>query len=482
MIRGALSGLLVGALRRRGAAFGPGSGVGGGPSTSLDLNFIAMAASGVLDPRITFSRGSLATLTDSAGNVAYAPHNLLTYSQAMANVNWVKYNATVTGNAAIAPDGTMTACHLAEDSSTNQHFIDIPALTTGDSVYSFYAKAGARTFAYAYVGTTSAGIFFNLSNGTTGSNYIAAPAASIITSVGNGWYRCSIRVTAGTGSPRIGVSIIDGSSSYAGDGTSGIYIWGAQLNVGPLQPYYPTTSAAYHGPRFTYDPITHAPLGLLIEEQRTNLALYSGGIGGTGWTTSGALTVTANAVAGPTGGTTATRIQTTGSASVYQNVTVAASTAYTFTLYAKNNSGTKAEYSVYDVTHATNIYAETSYLSSINGSTWTRVTVAFTTPAGCVSVNIYPIRATGSGVDLYLDCAQLEAGAFATSYIPTTSATVTRAADSATMTASRVSAAIHRSMRTAWITTCAGRGAARNALQSCGTRVTGRPAMRARWG
>ena len=67
-----------------------------GDRTSLNLNFQTATS---LDPRITFSRTSNATLVGSNGLIQYAPHNLLTYSEQFDNAAWVKTNATIAANA-----------------------------------------------------------------------------------------------------------------------------------------------------------------------------------------------------------------------------------------------------------------------------------------------------------------------------------------------------------------------------------------------
>ena len=97
-----------------GGASGLIDGFGGADpyaGASLYLNFLDP----VLDSRITFSRGTNATLIDSTGRLTYAPNNLFTFSQEFDNAAWGKTNAgtallpVVTANAGTAPDGTTTA-------------------------------------------------------------------------------------------------------------------------------------------------------------------------------------------------------------------------------------------------------------------------------------------------------------------------------------------------------------------------------------
>jgi hypothetical protein len=189
--------------------------------------------------------------------------------------------------------------------------------------------------------------------------------------------------------------------------------------------------------RFDHDPDTLEPLGLLIEEARTNLCLQSGQIGYTSpgpWLIGGGITIALNNIVAPDGTLTGTKDTGTGTGSfVRQLCPVTASTAYTFSFWAKKGTATDIRYAVYDATNAAYIVPNsTNYFSQLNGDEWTRISVKFTTPAGCISVGIYPDNNSSFGAGTsYLWGAQLELGKDATSYIPTTTATATRTGDRA---------------------------------------------------
>lgn len=210
-------------------------------------------------------------------------------------------------------------------------------------------------------------------------------------------------------------SILDSRIAFTRS-TTGTYF----DNTGALQ------TAAIDTARFDHDPVTLAAKGLLIEEARTNLALRSADLSNATWT-KGSTTVSGEEIT-----------QTAPNAEVYQTVTVTASTTYTFSFWAKRGTATDLKYCVYNNSGATFPVADTSYYSQINSSTWTRVAVTFTTPVGCTSIRIYPTRSGGNGT-ASIRRLQLEAGAFATSYIPTAGSTVNRAADIASMTGSNFS-------------------------------------------
>lgn len=196
-------------------------------------------------------------------------------------------------------------------------------------------------------------------------------------------------------------------------------------------------TAAINEARFTHDPVSGEPLGLLVEERRTNLLLRSEEFDNAYWV-KGGLSVTANQDVAPDGTQTADRITISASGhSVYAFVTVTASTTYTLSFYAKRGTATAATYSVInDSAGGANIIAPTSYYSQLSATRWTRVSVTFTTPAGCTSIGVYPLRDSGvSSGTMFLWGAMLEAGSGATSYIKNvdTAAGVTRSADLASL-------------------------------------------------
>ena len=206
---------------------------------------------------------------------------------------------------------------------------------------------------------------------------------------------------------------------------------------------YVTTAVANEA-RFDYDPTTLAAKGLLIEGQGINLLLQSNNLSTTSgdWVSNSFTRTTPTAVS-PTGNSeTVSLISGVGSFRC-NTVFVTASTAYTFSFWAKNNGGTKAHYRVWNATAGSSIVDYTSpsasYFSQISDSVWTRVSVSFTTPVGCTSVYVYPISEDASGANLYLWGAQLELGSAASSYIPTTTAQVTRNPDLALMTSTNFS-------------------------------------------
>lgn len=245
------------------------------PSFSLDFT----AAS--LDPRITFTRAlATATRVDASGFIEtvaadtprfdYDPvtlacrgllleearTNTLRYSSDYTQSVWTKTGWTTTTSAGAAPDGTSTAQLATETTAANsRHYAtQSVSLTTGTTyTASFYAKSNGKTFVQiGFYGATSTGnadkvAAFNLS---TLARNAASGVTTTITSVGNGWYRCSATyTTVGSGTTIIGFGSANNLYAfwdiYTGNGTSGVFIWGAQLEVGDrATSYIPTTTTA----------------------------------------------------------------------------------------------------------------------------------------------------------------------------------------------------------------------------------------------
>jgi hypothetical protein len=198
------------------------------------------------------------------------------------------------------------------------------------------------------------------------------------------------------------------------------------------------TAATNNQPRFDYNPVTLVCNGLLIEEQRTNLLLRSEQFDNVLWQ-KGGVTLTANSVIAPDGTLTADTFNATSGLNAILNavpVTVASGTAYTFSFYALRGTAPVLTYSVRDATNSVNIIASVNYYNQTSSSTWARISVTFTTPATCTSVQVYPLRDSLATGTFSLWGAQLEAGSFATSYIPTINAALTRNADVAVITGS----------------------------------------------
>ena len=409
--------------------------------------------------------------------------NIISSSNIFDNTGyWQQVASTPIPNSTTAPDGTNTAYLLRESATLNNgHFIQaIPTWQSGNRyTYSIYAKAATKIYLFLLIGSGAIpgqqNATFNLSTGATSGVNTANGTTAAMTNVGNGWWRCSITTPAATssGTSTIWTSLIDATGTtinYTGDGTSGIYIWGAQVESGSTATIYQDISAAgtlaasklstrttvnsvYASG--TFDEVTFNPTSGVKE----NLFFSTQTLSNTSvWTTSAATMFTANTVA-PDNTMTGIFLQETtagpsghdllNSASSVKNL--ALNTPYTFSVYAKSAQRTAFQmvlqswttfdrYYAYNFNLATGTSAfafSTANSTAVGGSSITSVgngwyrcsingitlnSVSDTTVAGILhlanatSVTSY----VGDGSSgMYFWGPQLEAGTVATIYEPT---------------------------------------------------------------
>ena len=251
---------------------------------TLDLNFAAVKK---LDPRITYYRTGPASFVNEFGKVVLvgdnAPRfdhdpttreckgllmevtrtNQMIYSSDITtdvsqNTGYSVSNGTVTGDQTTAPDGTTTADQFACDTSNNLHRVSI-YFTSGQisnsTAYTFsvFVKANGYDKLHIRYGGYNAdnhGLGYDLSDGTTfagkfdGTSSLSAVTSSSMIAYPNGWYRCTFTFTtasdAASGSAGIFyyVSNSESTTNFAGDGSSGMYFWGAQMEVGNFPTSY----------------------------------------------------------------------------------------------------------------------------------------------------------------------------------------------------------------------------------------------------
>jgi hypothetical protein len=460
---------------------------------SLILDF---ANSKALDPRITFARASTATYYDGITS-AVAEQNLMLQSQTFNNAAWAASGSSLSSTIQTAPDATSTATTLLASATTSAHSIGdtFTSYAPGTYTFSAYLQQGTSTFASLYLssgGASNAICTVNLSTGAvtkTANNSNITYVSSAITSSTGTWYRVSLTVTlTATVSLVPGIQINSSSTpTYATNnapeqwtaaGTETINIWGAQLEQrSAVTAYTPTTTqsitnyipvlqtAAVNAPRFDNNPITIESLGLLIEESRINLTTYSADFSNAAWTKTRTSAVS-NIIVGPDGTQSGTKEVEDTSAGTHTisragSISLAASTAYTCSLYLKAGERTIAQVraSLGGSNYSVEMNLTTGAISSIAGEIpttfsatsvgngWYRVVLTGTsagTTVGDIVIRLCSAAGTnsytGDGYSgLFIWGAQLEAGTFATSYIPTVTTQVTRAADSASMTGTNFS-------------------------------------------
>jgi hypothetical protein len=191
------------------------------------------------------------TTSESLGLLIEESRTNLCLQSENFTTTWSSANqVSITSNTIVAPDGTLTGDKLIADATSNVHFV---VQNTGSIsapwTFSCYAKAGEYSrvgFSYSNTGY----VFFNLTTGAQEGVVGGAITGTSITSVGNGWYRISFTSTSTASGANIGIYLFNGAYSsgiptFTGNGFSGAYIWGAQLESASFATsYIPTTSAA----------------------------------------------------------------------------------------------------------------------------------------------------------------------------------------------------------------------------------------------
>ena len=416
------------------------------------------------------------------------PKNLAGFTEDFSGTGWTRVGLLANGSGSVANaianpiNGLQTADLTVEDTSTGNHALYRPFTSVANTPYlwSVYVKPAGRTFVQfaAYATALLHIVEFDLTGSGT---YItrSGSGTAAITALSGGWYRISTIATAtGSGTAYWQLSMCNPANtvSYTGDGTSGIYLWGAQISdTASLDTYSPVygaavTSAAYYGPRRDFNGSTLACNGLLVEELRTNSGSLSNAFTTAPWQTAGTVASAQN-ITGPDGAANSAWTLTDNDAasicSFYRALGVANdSVAYSVSAFIKKTSGATtfpalninilggsvgvlAAYALNTNTGvataaSTNETASSAVvqdaggfwrlcISTANNSTGNTVAYYGINPA--VNTNggsTFVASTTGSAVFYGF---QIEAGAFATSYIPTEATSATRTADTASVSA-----------------------------------------------
>jgi hypothetical protein len=423
----------------------------------------------IQSPSVFTSRASSGTYVGGNGLIQTAVTNLLLQSEDFSTT-WANTDSTEASNVETAPNGTLTADKLIPDVgvTSGQFRQDVSKAATATtytcSVYGKAAEFNRFSIRVEHNGSTGnrADVGFSLSDGSVVSAAAAlgtfSGASATVTSVGAGWYRFTLSFTSST-ETSIRVRLFGFDSSLPCNGTSGIYLWGAQLEqASTVGEYIPTTSTINSAARYDHDPISLIGKGLLLEEARTNLVLRSEEFDNASWLKTNS-TVTADGAISPDGTMDAYKIVSNSAllGFIVQSVSQTTATSYTWSVFAKAGeysfcqlritgtvvpSITRAYFNLATGTTTRTTNCTASITAFGNG--WYKCSITYTTiSAATASPRFYgqvddadTVSDGTSGI--YIWGAQMEAGAFATSYIPTTTATVTRAADISTSVATSV--------------------------------------------
>jgi hypothetical protein len=202
----------------------------------------ALVVSGIAGPCLDHSQ-----LTGAPLGLRYegSRTNLVLESNAF-NLTWTQSNASITANSATSPDGANDAWLLAENTTatvthqTSQVFVALVGTTYSFTAYVKQQNRSATQFQY-YDGVKNAFPNFNLANCSViaANNGLSVSASAVI----NGFCKLSFSAVASTTAAAVYLyPVLSGTAQYAGTVGSGIYVYGAQVEVGSFSSSYIQTS------------------------------------------------------------------------------------------------------------------------------------------------------------------------------------------------------------------------------------------------
>jgi hypothetical protein len=383
---------------------------------------------------LDFVRASTKTKVNSQGFIEDLPYNLVSYSEQFQNGYWNKANSTILSTNNLAPNGTNTASRINMPLNNNQSQVfNVIQLEPGTYTTSMWIRlvSGNANFSFG---------FYDAPSGKTQSIVLTSS-----------WQMFTVTKT------------ISNSSStrtcwvYSTSADNVIEVWGGQTIKGSVEkPYFPTTN------RLNVPSIDYTGGGcpsILLEPQRTNLALYSEDIGNTIYNKGNCFVSSVNNVA-PTGNLNANNITSNNTVDAQSRLIVVQSFSagknYSASFFIKkinsNNIyvelGSAFMYVNLDTLTTSSSGAFNSNFTYLNSSVkgfingWVLVHISVT----CNVSNTYQFRPlhlllsdnnnltlpANSNISYGFYGLQLEEGSFATSYIPTQASAVTRIADSFT--------------------------------------------------
>lgn len=182
----------------------------------------------------------------------YARTNLALRSQEFDNSYWSKTLTTAQADVVLAPDGTLTADKVIEETSSGNHLVSRSIAGLPDTSYTWtvFLKAGERSYARVQIGSFASQVASNAINIDllTGAFNATDMSRSEVERLPDGWFRVSTTVTTISASvnltPAVYLCNSFGVVSYAGDGSSGLYVWGGDYKQSPIASSYIPTSAA----------------------------------------------------------------------------------------------------------------------------------------------------------------------------------------------------------------------------------------------
>lgn len=447
-----------------------GTGDNPGLVPTLGLNFLV----DYLTPAVSFSRASNATMFDSLGRLVWAPHNLLANSAMVGAVvpstpptNWILVSSANIAVSLVEAEPNRIVVRFTGTAGGSAEYPNVqmanatisPAAVNGQS----HTVSCTITRVVVAAGQNSV---LNLAYRDSGSTVIPGQESTVVPTPG-------VRARYSTGRTATDAAVARAQARYMITVAAGqfvdeyITLEYPQTELtspgSPLAYVQSATGGAYYGPRFDYNPATLAPRGLLFEVQRTNLQPTYQGVAGDWSGTFGGISSTGAVILGNPA-LTFTVNSTAGAQFAFITAVpavLAASTVYTSSVRVKRGNHPRVQFTctvnafqptVADAYLNYNFDTDTLVVagSALPAPTGTRfvcadgsviLTLTFTSgtapTAGAAGIIAFvdsdaAIRFAGTttnGATVHMFGMQIEAGAFATSLIPTFGTAATRSGD-----------------------------------------------------
>ena len=274
--------LIIGAVT--GTAFAAADTLTNGSATATIATNGVSAAFNYISTISNVETLNSAKLIQSTVSGQVSSTNLWTNPEAY-EVNWTTANATINANVIAAPDSELTAESIISSTANDNHYIyrdyNLTPFATFDgddtfdsttetfdtgsleptqtfTISAFIKAKGYDNTRFNVIldpGPNEKDVKFDLDldNGTVGTVFntggVTVDAAGSVP-LGNGWYRAYMTLTFSFGISvlrnQIWIKNTAGAQIYAGDGTSGLYVWGAKLSRGAFDPYVSTSGSTFY--------------------------------------------------------------------------------------------------------------------------------------------------------------------------------------------------------------------------------------------
>jgi len=385
----------------------------------------------------TFSRSSTGTRVNADGYIEDAPWNLLNYSEDLTGANGWRQDLGLTTQLTteINPIGVNSCYKTIADTNTNTHYT-YSTNAIGNLSYfggfcvSFYAKPNGYNWIRYYNNNNAFGVDINIVTGEIQNKREDSIGTILVEDAQNGWKKVSLqfdRLISYSYAMLKPMPTALGNSTFAGDGVSGMFLWGIQISKGlNFKPYIKRTDG-FDVPRLDYSGGASCPT-LLLEPQSTNLVTQSETFSNWG-TEGGKQVVTQGVLISPDGTLNGNKLETYNSTNsnprklwIAKTVTVGAS--YTFSVYIKQVSGQINSGFLHITTGANDTFDVSQAYTATDQ--WQRVSV---TTNSAVSSQIRFLITGDANSQIYIWGGQVEQQSYPTSYIPTSGTSITRVED-----------------------------------------------------